>query len=251
MRNLIIIFLTVLVVIAGAFLPEILLKHSALPEVNMNYQQVAVTSESSSDYTWRMERMAEHYFGEGENILTTYISEIVPGEEENDAHVHFLDEAATLTGASVLPEQLLQLLEAEENYRIRYYYVFDSQSVNGFRIAEFVVEKDSWHVVLAMDVESGKLARVEYGGRMLRDSISSAGWYDVLHGYANYLGLSTASLDFSQPSPEPDNTVREYYNSCTAERLLSRMASGGTAWMELRVLQEPSKVNIAVYNGGK
>ena len=65
MKNWMVILLAAAVVIAGAFLPELLLKSNSQPELDMTYQQVTITSQSSSDYTWRMERMAEHYFVEG------------------------------------------------------------------------------------------------------------------------------------------------------------------------------------------
>ena len=49
MKNWLIILLVAAVVAAGAFLPELLLKWSRPPELDMEAQQVAVTSQSSSD----------------------------------------------------------------------------------------------------------------------------------------------------------------------------------------------------------
>ena len=69
MKNWLIILLVAAVVAAGAFLPELLLKWSRPPELDMEVQQVAVTSQSSSDYTWRMGTLAESFYGEGEQLL--------------------------------------------------------------------------------------------------------------------------------------------------------------------------------------
>ena len=106
MKNWMVIMLAAAMVIAGAFLPELLLKSNSQPELDMTYQQVTITSQSSSDYTWRMERMAEHYFGEGEQLLSTYISEETSGEGESGEQ--FLTELDKLTQLGVIPEAVLE-----------------------------------------------------------------------------------------------------------------------------------------------
>lgn len=250
MKNWMVILLAAIVVAAGAFLPELLLKSDSQPELDMEYQQVAITSQSSSDYTWRMERMAEHYFGEGEHLLSTYISEEVSGEGEG--YRQFAAELDNLIRLGVIPEAVQELLNGAADYRIRYYYLFDSQAVSGFRIAELTVSATNWRVFACMDVESGRLARVDYGGSKLipgRVAAPETSWYDVLQGYAQYLGLSTTPATVQ--STLSSSSVRQYYDENTVDKWSARMASGDSAWMELRVLRSDYLATVAVYNGGK
>ncbi len=143
-------------------------------------------------------------------------------------------------------------LAGSTDYRIRYYYLFDSQAVSGFRIAEFTASATNWRVFACMDVESGKLARVDYGGSRLipgRVAAPETSWYDVLQGYSRYLGLSTTPTAVQlEPS---SSSVRQYYDENTADKWTARMASGDSAWMELRVLRSEYLATVAVYNGGK
>ena len=250
MKNWMVILLAAAVVIAGAFLPELLLKSNSQPELDMTYQQVTITSQSSSDYTWRMERMAEHYFGEGEQLLSTYISEETSGEGESGEQ--FLAELDKLTQLGVIPEAVQEQLAGSTDYRIRYYYLFDSEAVSGFRIAEFTASATNWRIFACMDVESGKLARVDYGGSRLipgRIAAPETSWYDVLQGYSQYLGLSTTPT--AVHSELSSSSVRQYYDENTADKWTARMASGDSAWMELRVLRSEYLATVAVYNGGK
>ena len=250
MKNWMVILLAAIVVAAGAFLPELLLKSDSQPELDMEYQQVAITSQSSSDYTWRMERMAEHYFGEGEHLLSTYISEEVSGEGEG--YRQFAAELDNLTRLGVIPEAVQELLNGAADYRIRYYYLFDSQAVSGFRIAELTVSATNWRVFACMDVESGRLARVDYGGSKLipgRVAAPETSWYDVLQGYAQYLGLSTTPATVQ--STLSSCSVRQYSDENTVDKWTARMSSGDSAWMELRVLRSDYLATVAVYNGGK
>lgn len=254
MKNWIIVLAAVLVVLLGAFLPEVLLNRLPRPEVDMDYQQVSVSSESSSDYTWRMTCLAEHYFGEGENLLTTYISEADPNEEGSEIHTQFLTELNRLIDAGVAPEQLRQLLDGSLNYHIRYYYLFDADAVSGFRYAEFLAASTNWRVAMCLDVESGKLAKLEYGGSDLIQGGSATpqgSWYDVLREYAEYLGLSTTPIAAPEQSEEAEaSPVRQYHDSCTADKRTAHMASGGNAWLEVRVLREDYLATVAVYDGG-
>lgn len=250
MKNWMVILLAAIVVAAGAFLPELLLQNGSQPELDMEYQQVAITSQSSSDYAWRMERMAEHYFGEGEHLLSTYISEEVSGEGEG--YQQFAAELDNLTRLGVIPEAVQELLNGAADYRIRYYYLFDSQAVSGFRIAELTVSATNWRVFACMDVESGRLARVDYGGSKLipgRVAAPETSWYDVLQGYAQYLGLSTTPATV-QPTLS-SSSVRQYYDENTVDKWTASMATGDSAWMELRVLRSDYLATVAVYNGGK
>ena len=253
MKNWLVILLAVIVVIAGAFLPELLLNASSQPELNMDYQQVAITSQSSSDYTWRMERIAEHYFGEGEHLLFTYISEETQDQGDGAGYRQFQEQLTELTELNVLPDQLDALLEDSPRYRINYYYLFDSQAVSGFRIAEFSVSGINYQVNACMDVESGRLAKVEYSGSRLipgGSAVPKTSWYDVLRGYAQYLGMDTTP-EKGQEQPVLEGGARQYYDEHTADKWMSRMASGGSAWMELRVIRGDRQATVAVYNGGK
>lgn len=245
--------LAIALVAAGAFLPELLLKAGPLPEPDINYQPLSISSQSSSDYTWRMERIAEHFFGEGEHVLFTYISEETPEQGSFEGHDQFLRELTSLTELGVLPEQVISYLDGSERYRINYYYLFDSQSVGGFRIADFSASGTGWQVNACMDVESGKLAKIDYSGSRLVPGVAAlpaSSWYDVLRGYAQYLGLDTT------PEKTREQTIleggaRQYYEEHTADKWTSHMASGSAGWMELRVIRGDHQAVVAVYNGGK
>ena len=120
MKKWMILLLAIALVAAGAFLPELLLKASPLPEPDINYQPLSISSQSSSDYTWRMERIAEHFFGEGEHVLFTYISEETPEQGSFEGHDQFLRELERLTELGVLPEQVISYLDGSERYPVSY-----------------------------------------------------------------------------------------------------------------------------------
>ena len=252
MKKWMIALLAIALVAAGAFLPELLLKASPLPELDMDYQPLSITSQSSSDYTWRMERIAEKYFGEGESLLSTYISE--EGPDQGEGYEAFLGELSELTRLGVLPEQVEETLKAGTDYRIRYYYLFDSQAVSGFRIAEFTAAATNWRVVMCMDVESGKVAKIDYGGSKLIPGgvvYPESSWYDVLRGYAQYLGLHTTPNATPETVTLTPEGARQYYDGITVDKWTAPMASGASGWMELRVLRGDYLATVAVYNGGK
>ncbi len=254
MKNWIIILLALLVVIAGAFLPELLLGADSLPELDLDYGQVSVTSQSSSGYTWRMEQIGEKYFGEGEHLLSTYISEEGPEQQSQEGYAQFREELGQLMDMGVIPQNIETLLEEKRDYHIRYYYLFDNESVSGFRIAEFTASAANWRISACMDVESGKLAKVEYGGSRLIPGgtvYPQSSWYDVLRGYAQYLGLDTTPNATPEAVTPTLQQARHYYDSITVDKWTSPMVSGDSAWMELRVLREDYLATIAVYHGGK
>lgn len=254
MKNRMILLLAVLVVAAGAFLPELLLRADPQPELDLDYGRVSITSQSSSDYTWRMERIAEKYFGEGEHLLSTYISEEGPDQQSREGYDQFRQELERLQELGVLPAQLQTLLEENQDYRIRYYYLFDSEAVSGFRIAEFTAADTNWRVSACMDMESGRLAKVAYGGSLLipGGTVSpQSSWYDVLQGYAQYLGLHTTPNNPSQIPALTTEGARQYYEGITVDKWVAPMASGESAWLELRVLRENYLATVAVYHGGK
>lgn len=254
MKNWIIILLALLVVIAGAFLPELLLGADSLPELDLDYGQVSVTSQSSSGYTWRMEQIGEKYFGEGEHLLSTYISEEGPEQQSQEGYAQFREELGQLMDLGVIPQNIETLLEEKRDYHIRYYYLFDNESVSGFRIAEFTASAANWRISACMDMESGKLAKVEYGGSRLIPGgtvYPQSSWYDVLRGYAQYLGLDTTPNATPEAVTPTLQQARHYYDSITVDKWTSPMVSGDSAWMELRVLREDYLATIAVYHGGK
>lgn len=254
MKNWIIILFALLVVIAGAFLPELLLGADSQPELDLDYGEVQVTSQSSSGYTWRMEQIGEKYFGEGEHLLSTYISEEGPEQQSQEGYTQFREELEQMMDLGVIPQNIETLLEEKRDYHIRYYYLFDNESVSGFRIAEFTASAANWRISACMDVESGKLAKVEYGGSRLIPGgtvYPQSSWYDVLRGYAQYLGLDTTPNATPEAVTPTLQQARHYYDGITVDKWTSPMVSGDSAWMELRVLREDYLATIAVYHGGK
>lgn len=252
MKNWIILFLAAAVVIAGAFLPELLLNWSAPPELEMDYQQVTITSQSSSDYTWRMDTLAEHYFGDGVDLRNTYISQITAEDGQGEEYQQFLNELSQLIQAGVVSEEVKALLEGSGDYRICYYYLFDSAAVNGFRYAELTAAGSNWRIFLSMDVESGKLVRVDCGGSRLYpggEVLPQGSWYDVLRSFGSYLGLSDTGVLLQ--TEEESQGARVYYDANTADTWSAGVSGSNSAWVELRVLKENYTAVITVYRGQK
>lgn len=253
MRNLLIVLLTVVIVAACAFLPGFLLERAPDPELELNGSQVSIASESASGYAWRMSRIAANRFGGSLPIFETYIPQPYD-EETEELKVRFRKELAELCAAGVLPEGLSELPGLEENVFINYYYVVDTAAFRGFRIATFLMDSGQLHLEMTMDIESGKLAYVEFGGGALTSmgaiSARSSSWYDVLRSYADYLGLSSGAI--SVP-PQEDTETEEgpwlYYSEITADRLAVPTSAGEETWLELRVLRDSYQVILAVYRG--
>lgn len=253
MKNWLIIFLVAAVVIAGAFLPEILLNQSPLPELDMTQRELSVSAQSSSDYTWRMNSLGEYYFGEGLNLLSTYISQVRPEDEDTDAFDQFRTECGKLTAGGVIPETVQALLDGSTDYRIRYYYMFDNQTVGGFRYAELTAAASNWRIFLCMDMESGKLVRVDYGGSLLfpdGQARPQTSWYDVLRAFGTYLELSGTPLTATE-TEEASEGARKYYDSNTADVRRAGVSPSSSAWVELRALKESYNAIITVYRGGE
>lgn len=253
MKNWLIIFLVAAVVVAGAFLPEVLLNRSPLPELDMEQRELSISAQSSSDYTRRMDALGEYYFGEGLNLLSTYISQVTPEEGDSEAIDQFLTEFRKLTEDGVIPEKVGKLLDEDTDYRIRYYYMFDSQAVSGFRYAELTAAASNWRIFLCMDMDSGKLVRVDYGGSLLfpNGQVSpQSSWYDVLRAFGTYLGLSDTPLTADE-TEIPSEGARKYYDGNTADFRRVSVPLGGSAWVELRALKENYSAIITVYRGGK
>lgn len=263
MKNLLIVLLTVLLVVLGAFLPGLLMQLGSEPDMDLQYQQVNITSETSSDYAWRMEQIAERYYGDGEDQLTTYISQTTfRAEEQEDGELpeseeleRFFSELDQLGRMGVVPAELLDWLREGRTHRISYYYIFDESAASGFRVAELRTATDTMEILLAMDMQSGKLAKIGYSGTDLQkeniyfpENFSS--WYDVLRAYADYLGMSSQGL--AVPDVQLDDSsssVRRYYEDITADKLAAHVTSGGDSWLELRVFRDSHNVAVAVYRG--
>ncbi len=74
----------------------------------------------------------------------------------------------------------------------------------------------------------------------------------MLRESAEYLGRSTTPITTPERPEEVEaSSVRQYHDSCTADKWTAPMASGGSAWLELRVLRENYLATVAVYDGGK
>ena len=152
-----------------------------------------------------------------------------------------------------LPDDRGQQQQRRADYRIRYYYMFDSQSVSGFRYAELTAAASNWRIFLCMDMDSGKLVRVDYGGSLLfpNGQVSpQTSWYDVLRAFGTYLGLSGTPLTAGKAESLSEG-ARKYYDSNTADFRRVSVPLGGSAWVELRALKENYSAIITVYRGGK
>lgn len=254
MRNLIIILLTVLIVISGFFLPGVLMKHTAPPEIDLNSQQVNITLGPSSDFSWRMAKLGENAYGDNPNLVLTYISreeaDYTEEEPETDIRQPFLDELLKLAGAHILAPELVDAVKATQVCSVTEYYLYDSQAVKGFRVSQLHFAVKGWEFLAVMDVENGKLARiVSTGGNWnRRDTFAypELSWYDILRSYADYLGLSSAALPSLHSSPY---TLAEYQEKITADRLAAQFP-GTTDWVEVRAMQDASTVSLCVYQGG-
>lgn len=257
MKNLLIVLLTAAIVIAGAFLPKYLLEKSGTPELDMNYQQVTVNSESSSDYAWRMEQIAEHYYGDGSSQLSTYYSTLEEENEREELWDQFLRELFQLSEQKVLAPDILPEIKEVPDYSIRLFYIFDSDTVSGFNVAELTAAAGDWQLTATMDVESGKLARIQtlgkqWGSANFLRSPEASSWYDSLRGYADYLGMEQSSIRVPDREGDPAAlTVRKYFEEKTLDRLAANITGQGNTWMELRALQETNQASICVYQGGK
>ena len=253
MKNWLLILLAAAVVIAGAFLPELLLNLSTLPEMDLDYRELSVSSESSSDYSWRLDTLAEFYFGEGVDLLNTYISQ-TSGEDGNDEAIdQFRTEVGELSATGVVPETVQTLLEESTDYRIRRYYMFDNTAVSGFRFAELTAASSNWRIFLCMDMESGKLVRIDYGGSLLFPGGQVApqtSWYDVLRAFGAYLGMSDQQLSVTGEQ-DASTGARKYYDDNTADLRRAELRSGDGAWLEVRALKENYAATVTVYRGRK
>lgn len=254
MRNLILILLTILIVITGVFLPGLLLKNASAPEIKLDYQEVNITSETSSDFPWRMARMGDNYYGDNPNLLRTFISReeedgVEPTEESLERREPFLKELQLLADRKVISQELVDALGEIEAFSVSYYYLFDSAAVSGFRIAEYHISDRGWEFSATIDVESGKLGRIYSSGRHFgyrsNFTAESASWYDVVRHYADYLGMSqTAFTAEGESSP-----LQGYHDKITADRLAATIS--GTDWLEVRAMSENASVTLCVYRGGK
>ncbi len=252
MKNWLIILLAAVVVAIGAFLPSLLLKASPPPELDMDYQALSISSQSSSDYTWRLDTLAEFYFGEGDKLRNTYLSQAT-AEDGGQEYAQMMQQFDALADAGVVPDAACQLLEESEDYRIRYYYMFDSQTVSGFRYAELTAAGTNWRIFLALDVESGRLVRVDYGGSKFfpgGDVLPQSSWYDVLRSFGQYLGLADQA-QLTGATQTQSEGARRYYDDNTADVRRAAVTGGYGSWVELRVLRENYTAIVTVYRSGK
>lgn len=255
MRNLLIVLLAIAVVAAGFFLPGMLLERSGESRIEMNYQKVAVTSEQSSDYAWRMERIGDYYFGDDPQLLTTYISVEADSEEMRLARQRFRESFTELTWRNVISAQLQEAIEeAEEDGKseIVFYYIFDSESLNGLKIAEYQIRADGWVLSAVMDMESGRVAKIVNKGKIPLKSEEVSGWSQVLRGFGDYLEIG----DFGYKVPE--DGMREldfdpvaYYDRFTQESGTGLLSVSTGQWLELRLLQNENEYTVCVFRGGK
>lgn len=255
MRNLLIVLLAVLIVAAGFFLPGMLLERSGEAKIELDYQQVAVTSEQASDYAWRMERIGAYYFGDDPQLLTTYISVDADSEEMRLARQKFRESFTELTWRNVMSLQLQEAIEAaeeEEKAEIVFYYVFDSESLNGLKIAEYQIREDGWVFSAVMDMESGRVAKLSSKGKVTFKSEEAASWGAVLRGFGDY--LEVGNFDFKVPESgkrDADFDPVAYYDRFTQEAQAGLLNVSSGQWLEIRLLQNENEYTVCVFRGGK
>lgn len=249
MRNLLIILLVAALVVSGAFLPQYLLGREQLPELEGEYQLVSVTSEDSSDYAWKMEMLGDHYYSDREDLMSSYISGAFSEEESSGVRHQFETELAELVRKRVISTELLDAVLAAEEYQLNCFYIFDTKDLTGFRIAVLTVSAKGYTVDMTMELESGKLGRLEatvstWQKLSVRpDTVTS--WYDTLRSYADYLGLSQGVAEIREEKPDS-----AYTEKITVDQLTAQLPNSD-AWLQVRALQHGITTTICVYQGGR
>lgn len=250
MRNLLIVLLTVVIVVMGALLPQFLLGRTNTPALDTEYQQLSITSEDSSDYAWRLEMVGDHYYADRSDLMSSYISGAFNEEQLGEMHGQFERQLEELTRKRILSTKLLDEIRQAENYTINCFYIFDTKDLAGFRIAVMNVSGTGWSSTITMDMESGKLARLELTREAWKNlpfrPESVVSWYDTLRSFADYLGL--AQTEFQLLDQDADTT--EYYEKITQDRL-SALVAGSPSWVETRVLQNSYTTTLCVFQGGR
>lgn len=249
MRNLLIVLLAAALVIAGAFLPQMLLNRQQVPELRSEYQLVNVTSEDSSDYAWKMRMLGDHYYADREDLMSTYISGAFSEQETKELRGKFEKELAELVRKKVISTDLLDAVLGEETSTINCFYIFDTGSLAGFRIAVMTVGGKGWQATVTLELESGKIGRIETVIETWRklpvrpEAVYS--WYDTLRGYGDYLGLSQSA--FSLPE-QVEST--EHLEKITQDRLTAQFPDSAE-WLQIRAMQYGITTTLCVYSGGE
>lgn len=263
MRNLLIVLLTAVLVVVGAFLPRLLLANAPDPDLELDYQQVSVSAQTTSDYAWRMERIAAYHYGDDPNLLSTYIPLDQDSDDAQELKQQLLKQVAALADQGVLSQTFAAEIYTEENLQwdVHCFYLFDQSAINGLRIALFDVMRTFANGVIdqqfyaTMDVESGKICSLHTVGSSWGVSANLFGQeassrYDTLRAYADYLGLSQSAI--VAPDADGKNPGRNYYENYTAERLAANLPTSGSAWLETRILIPSSdSAFLCVFQGGK
>lgn len=250
MKNFLAILLTLAVAAAGFLLPEWLLREERLPTVELEASPVQISSDTSSDYVWRMQQLADDVYGDRADLLSTYIGMSFSEEQLEELHAEFVKQLELLAQSSVVDSELVEWVTEAESRTVNCYYLFDGTAVNGLRMAQLRVGTTHWNLTAHMDLESGKLSRLTVSGTpgylpTFRPRTVYS-WYDMLRGYADYLGLAQAN---PQLAPGIADSPREYYETITADRLCAAASSGG--WLETRILQDNTGTTLCVFRAGK
>lgn len=263
MRNLLIVLLTAVLVVVGAFLPRLLLDNAMEPELELEYQQVAISAETSSDYAWRMERIATYQYGDDPDLLSTYIPVDMNSDDARELQEQLMKQIAVLADQGVLSQTIAAELLTDENLQwdVHCFYLFDQGAINGLRIAMFDVMRTFANGVIdqqfyaTMDVESGKICSLHTVGSVWGINANLFGQeassrYDILRAFADYLGLSSGAI--TAPAIDKNNPGRNYYESYTVERLAANLPTSGSAWLETRIMiPSPDSAFLCVFQGGK
>lgn len=250
MRNLLIVLLTVVIVVMGALLPQFLLGRTSTPALDTDYQQLSITSEDSSDYAWRLEMIGDHYYADRSDLMSSYISGAFNEAELYELRVQFEEQLEEMTKKRILAPKLLDEIRQAESFTINCFYVFDTKDLAGFRIAVINLSGTGWSTNITMDLESGKVARIEVTRESWKNlpfrPESVVSWYDTLRSFADYLGM--AQTEFQLRDQDADTT--EYYEKITQDRL-SALVAGSPSWVQTRVLQNSYTTTLCVFQGGR
>lgn len=256
------ILLAAVVVFAGWFFPEFVLTRMGTPNFAMNYQTVEISSQTSTDYFWRLKtavRQQRYYTvnmtdpGLQETVITDRYSE----EERGILTAQALKEAQTLVDGGVFPSTVLEMMrQAVSNVEVM--YLFDADTLRGFPYARlsFVLDRENskkavstYQVVhLNTDLSSGKIYTLRCYGFSPEDiqaGYDGAGafWYDPLRGFADYLGLGADTTANLQGESAPEDTD---YESVYTVGIQGVESPEGDDWFELRAVQDAAGKNFAI-----
>lgn len=251
--------LAAVVVFAGWFLPGFVLNRMGTPNFTMEYQTVEVSSQTSSDYVWRLKTEVRQLLYQRTSLAEPYqdtaITDRYSEEEQGLLIAQALREFRTLAEGNVFPSTVLDMME-EADSSVVVLYLFDPSTLRGFSYARFsfVLDKSGKKggtyqaVDLVSDLSSGKIIGLCCYG-FSPDQIESGYsgdtwfWHDPLRGFADYLGLGADTTEnlIGEAAPEAYSYADEY----TVD-LLGVGSPDGSGWFELRTVLDSDGQNFSL-----